>query len=84
MPTWLWCSIAATSLAIVVLSSAQWASCRFYVLPTVWPGYAKFVGTPQGKAVDPAPMGRADSDARSITVLMGVLTTLISLSRKAE
>lgn len=84
MPTWLWRSIAATSLAIVVLSSAQWASCRFYVLPTVWPWYAKFVGTPQGKAIDPAPMGCADSDARTITVLMGVLTTLISLSRRAE
>jgi hypothetical protein len=34
--------------------------------------------------IDPAPMGCADVDARTITVMMGVLTTLISLSRNAE
>ncbi len=71
-------------MAIVVVATLQWASCRFYVLPTVWPWYAKWVGTPQGKAIDPAPMGCGDADARAITVMMGVLTTLISLSRKAE
>jgi len=85
MPTWLWRSIVAVSMAIVVIASAQWASCRFYVLPTVWPWYAKWIGTPQGKAIDPTPtVGCADADARAITVMMGVLTTLISLSRKAE
>lgn len=84
MPRWLWKSIVAVSMAIVVVATLQWASCRFYVLPTVWPWYAKWIGTPQGKAIDPAPMGCSDADARAITVMMGVLTTLISLSRKAE
>lgn len=84
MPTWLWRSIAATAGAIVVMASAQWASCRFMVLPQIWPWYAKYVGTESGTKIDPAPMGCSDVDARSIAVLMGVLTTLISLSRKAE
>jgi len=84
MPTWLWRSVVGTSAAIVLLSILQWGACRFYVLPTVFPWYAKWVGTPQGKAIDPAPMGCNDTDARTITVMMGVLTTLISLSRKAE
>ena len=84
MPTWLWRSVVGTSVAIVLLSILQWGACRFYVLPTVFPWYAKWVGTPQGKAIDPTPMGCNDTDARTITVMMGVLTTLISLSRKAE
>ena len=84
MPTWLWRSVVGTSAAIVLLSILQWGACRFYVLPTVFPWYAKWVGTPQGKAIDPTPMGCNDTDARTITVMMGVLTTLISLSRKAE
>ena len=84
MPTWLWRSVVGTSAAIVLLSILQWGACRFYVLPTIFPWYAKWVGTPQGKAIDPAPMGCNDTDARTITVMMGVLTTLISLSRKAE
>ena len=84
MPVWLWRSVVGTSAAIVLLSIGQWASCRFYVLPTVFPWYAKWVATPQGKAVDPTPMGCNDTDSRTITVMMGVLTTLISLSRKAE
>ena len=84
MPVWLWRSVVGTSAAIVLLSILQWGACRFYVLPTVFPWYAKWVGTPQGKAIDPTPMGCNDTDARTITVMMGVLTTLISLSRKAE
>lgn len=84
MTTWLWRSIVATAGAIVIISSAQWASCRFYVLPTVWPWYSKYVGTPEGEKIDPSPMGCNDVDARTIAVLMGVLTTLISLSRNAD
>ena len=85
MPTWLWRSIVATSMAIVLVAGVQWASCRFYVLPTVWPWYAKWVGTAQGKSIDPSPtVGCNDADARTIAVMMSVLTTLISLSRKAE
>ena len=84
MPNWLWRSVVGTSAAIVVLSIAQWGSCRFYTLPQVFPWYAKWVGTDQGKSIDMTPMGCNDTDARTITVLMGVLTTLISLSRKAE
>ena len=84
MPTWLWRSIVGTSAAIVLIAGIQWASCRFYVLPKVWPWYAAWIGTPQGKSIDPTPMGCNDADARTITVMMSVLTTLISLSRKAE
>ena len=84
MPNWLWRSVVGTAAAIVLLSVAQWSACRFVVIPQVWPWYAKWVGTPQGKAIDPAPLGCNDTDARTITVMMGVLTTLISLSRKAE
>lgn len=84
MTNWLWRSIVSTAAAIVLVSTVQWASCRFYVLPTVWPWYAKYVGTPESEKIDPAPMGCSDVDSRTITVLMGVLTTLISLSRNAE
>lgn len=84
MTTWLWRSVVATSMAILLVATVQWASCRFYVLPIVWPWYARYVGTPDGKMIDPAPMGCNDTDARTITIMMGVLTTLISLSRRAE
>lgn len=84
MTPWLWRSIVATAGAIVVVSTAQWVSCRFYVLPTVWPWYAKYIGTPEGDKIDPAPMGCSDVDTRTISVMMGVLTTLISLSRNAD
>lgn len=84
MPNWLWRSIVSISAAIAVVAILQWGACRFYVLPTVWPWYAKHVGTEMGDRIDPSPMGCNDVDTRSITVLMGVLTTLISLSRKAD
>lgn len=84
MPTWLWRSVIATSGAIVLLSIAQWGACRFFVLPHVWPWYARYIGTPQGDKIDPAPMGCNDVDSRTTTVLMGVLTTLISLSRNPK
>jgi len=84
MPTWLWRSIVGVSATIVVVAAGQWASCRFLVLPRIWPWYAAYIGTPQGKSIDPTPMGCNDVDARTITVMMSVLTTLISLSRKAE
>lgn len=84
MPAWLWRSIVATSMTIALVATVQWGSCRFYVLPTMWPWLARYVGTEQGNRIDPAIMGCADADARSVAVLMGVLTTLISLSRKAE
>ena len=84
MPNWLWRSIVATAAGIAMLAVGQWASCRFYVLPAVWPIYANSQLTKDGKSLDPQPMGCNDVDARTITVMMGVLTTLISLSRKAE
>lgn len=84
MPTWLWRSIVATSAVLALVVVAQWAACRFYVLPQVWPWYARYIGTPQGKAIDPAPMGCNDADARATAALSGVLTTLISLSRRAD
>jgi hypothetical protein len=84
MPNWLWRSIVSVSAVIALVAVMQWGACRFYVLPTIWPWYAKHVGTDQGERIDPSPMGCNDVDTRSITVLMGVLTTLISLSRKAD
>lgn len=84
MPKWLWRSVISLSAVIAVVATSQWAACRFYVLPTVWPWYAKYVGTEQGDKIDPEPMGCMDSDTRAITVLMGLLTTLISLSRNAD
>ena len=84
MKNWLWRSIVGTATAILFISMLQWASCRFYVLPTIWHWYAKYVGTEQGEKIDPAPMGCNDVDSRTIAVMMGVLTTLISLSRNAE
>jgi hypothetical protein len=81
MPNWLWRSIVGVSTALTMMAAAQWGACRFYVLPQVWPWYAKYSGTAE---IDPAPMGCSDVDARTVTVLMGVLTTLISLSRKAD
>lgn len=84
MPNWLWRSIVAISGTIAVVAVLQWGSCRFLVLPQIWPWYAKQLGTPDGAKIDPSPMGCTDADTRTVTVLMGVLTTLISLSRNAE
>ena len=84
MPNWLWRSIVGTAGTISIVAILQWGSCRFYVLPQVWPWYARYVGTEQGSKIDPAPLGCNDVDTRTIAVLMGVLTTLISLSRKAD
>lgn len=84
MKDWLWRSVVGTATAILVVAVLQWSACRFYVLPTIWPWYAKYVGTPEGNKIDPAPMGCNDVDSRTIAVMMGVLTTLISLSRNAD
>lgn len=84
MPKWLWRSIISLSAVIAIVATSQWAACRFYVLPTVWPWYAKYIGTDQSEKIDPAPMGCNDADTRVMGVLMGLLTTLISLSRNAE
>jgi len=84
MPNWLWRSIVGVAGVLTLVAVLQWGACRFYVLPQVWPWYAKYSGTADGANIDPAPLGCNDVDARTVTVLMGVLTTLISLSRKAD
>lgn len=84
MPNWLWRSVVGLIASIALVSVFQWGACRFYVLPMVWPWYAKYVGTENGESIDPSPMGCSDVDTRTITVMMGLLTTLISLSRNAE
>jgi hypothetical protein len=84
MPNWLWRSIVAISAGIAILSAGQWASCRFFVLPSVWPTYVNSQQSRDGKSIDVQPMGCNDVDARTVTVMMSVLTTLISLSRRAE
>jgi hypothetical protein len=82
MPNWLWRSIVGVAGALTLVAILQWGACRFYVLPQVWPWYSKQSAT--GTEIDPALMGCNDIDARTVTVLMGVLTTLISLSRNAD
>jgi len=84
VPAWLWKSIITVSMAITLVATIQWGACRFYVLPQVWPWYAKWSGTEEGRMINMQPMGCNDVDNRTITVMMGVLTTLISLSRKAD
>lgn len=84
MPTWLWRSVISVSFAISVLSIGQWASCRFYVLPAIWPAYVNNNNAKDNKSFDAQAMGCNDVDARTIAVMMAVLTTLISLSRNAE
>jgi hypothetical protein len=74
----------ALSAAIAMTALTQWGSCRFYTLPMVWPWYVKYAETEQGAKIDITPFGCNDVDNRTIAVLMGVLTTLISLSRNAE
>jgi hypothetical protein len=76
--------IIISAIIVMLTSIGQWAACRFYVLPTVWPWYAKWIGTPQGKMIDPTPMGCNETDSRTITVLLSVLATLISLSNTIE
>lgn len=84
MTSWLWRSIVATASAVLIVSALQWGTCRFYVLPSALPWYEKISGqTKQDKAA-PDIIGCNDVDARTITVMMSVLTTLISLSRNAE
>lgn len=84
MPAWLWRSIVSTSAVVALVSVLQWGSCRFYVLPTVWPWYAKYIGTANAGKLDLTLIGCNDVDARTVATMMGVLTTLISLSRKAD
>ena len=76
--------IIGVAVGVIGLAVGQWGVCRFIVLPTVWPWYAKYVGTENGRYIDPSPMGCNDVDSRTITVMMGVLTTLISLNGKIE
>lgn len=82
MPVWLWRSIVGTGISIIALALAQWYSCRFYVLPSILPLMSK---ESAGKGqVDTQLLGCSDTDSKSIAVVVSVLTTLISLSRKAE
>lgn len=84
MPTWLWRSIVGISGIISLTAILQWGSCRFYVLPQVWPWYIKNIATQNNTKIDTIPIGCNDIDARTIASMMAVLTTLISLSRKAD
>lgn len=76
--------IIGVGVSVIIMAIGQWGVCRFIVLPTVWPWYAKYVGTEYGRYIDPSPMGCSDVDSRTVTIMMGVLTTLISLSKKVE
>jgi hypothetical protein len=84
MPVWLWRSIVGVSGTVALMAMLQWASCTFYVMPMTWPWYAKYRGTAVAEKISLPPVGCEDIGARSIAALMGLLTTLISLSRQAE
>ena len=84
MPKWLWRSVVGVSIATAALALAQWASCTFYVMPRVWPWYAKYKGTQVAEQIDAQPMGCEDINGRSVATMMGLLTMLISLSRRSD
>lgn len=84
MPTWLWRSIAGVSATIALLAMVQWGACTFYVMPKIWPWYARYKGTDVAEKVTLPPVGCEDASGRSIAALMALLTTLISLSRQAD
>jgi hypothetical protein len=84
MTAWLWRSIVATAGAVLIISALQWGTCRFYVLPSALPWYTTIGGSLKPDKTAPDIIGCNDVDARTITVMMSVLTTLISLSRNAE
>lgn len=89
MPNWLWRSIIGVSTAVSILAVGQWASCRFYVLPQLIaisgnnPSEGSLQSSRAGEA-GPGELGCGDVDSRAVGVLMGVLTTLISLSTKTD
>lgn len=84
MPTWLWRSIVGVSGTIALLAVLQWGSCTYYVMPKIWPWYARYRGTDVGKEVQMPQIGCEDASGRSVASLMALLTTLISLSRQAR
>lgn len=84
MTAWLWRSIVATAGVVLIVSALQWGTCRFYVLPSALPWYTITSGNPKSDKTNPDIIGCTDVDARTIAVMMSVLTTLISLSRNAE
>lgn len=84
MPNWLWRSVVGIAATTAVLSVAQWMNCALVVAPRQWPFYAKYIGTDAGSKLEPRVLGCEDSDNRTIAVMMGLLTTLISLSRQTN
>lgn len=84
MPLWLWRSIVGVASTTALLVIMQWAACTFYVMPKIWPWYAKYRGTPQAEKIQMPPVGCEDASGRSVAALMALLTTLISLSRQAD
>lgn len=84
MPTWLWRSIVGVSATTCALAILQWGACTFYVMPKVWPWYAKYKGSELSEKVVLPPVGCEDASGRSVAALMALLTTLISLSRQAD
>lgn len=83
MPVWLWRSIVGVASTTALLVIMQWAACMFYVMPKVWPWYAKYKGTTTEEIQMPS-LGCDDASGRSVAALMALLTTLISLSRQAD
>ncbi len=84
MPSWLWRSIVGVAATTTLLVILQWGACTFYVMPKVWPWYARYKGTDVSQKIEIPPVGCEDSAGRSVAALMGLLTTLISLSRQAD
>lgn len=84
MPVWLWRSIVGVASTTALLVILQWGACTFYVMPKVWPWYAKYKGTAVAERIEMPAIGCEDASGRSVAALMALLTTLISLSRQAD
>lgn len=80
MPCWLWRAVLGVTATTAALAVTQWASCTFYVQPTLWQ-LQRGGGAGNGSLTAPA---CEDAAGRSVATLMGLLTTLISLSRKSD
>ena len=80
MPPWLSRSIMATAAVIAALAVAQWMACVFWIGPRERPAA---LGS-EGAVVSVWAGSCNNVRSETVAVLMGLLTTLISLSRKSD
>lgn len=80
MPAWLARSIMATAGVIASLAVSQWLACVFWIGPREQPAV-----NGGGQPVVSVWAGSCNNvRSETVAVLMALLTTLISLSRKSD